>query len=100
MQRLNVNMCQVSVDAMCRATGETLDNVFDFTEEKLERVLKKIIDPHEIEYVTQCLESYREGKTIMRWSEGRFIPMSLRFYLTLINNDEAIEETSSVSNDF
>lgn len=77
--------CQVHIDVLSNVTGDTISNVFDFTEEKLERVIKSLEDPHEKKYVSDCLTSYREGKTVIKWSKGRFIPVSMKYYIMMLN---------------
>lgn len=84
--------CQIHIDVLSNATGDVITNVFDFTEEKLERAIRLLEDPYEKKYVSDCLTSYREGKTVIKWSKGRFIPVSMKYYIAMLNtpDDESV----------
>lgn len=80
-----VENCQVHIELIANVTGGNIANVFDFTEEKLERLISSLEDSDEKKFVISCLSNYRNGSTVIRWLNGRFTPVSMKYYVMMMN---------------
>lgn len=54
-----------------------LDDVFDFTEHKLSKLIEAINDPNEIKRLSNLLQDYLTGKVAVAWNKGEPVSINI-----------------------